>query len=840
MDIESKLNISRKLLQELGIALSDLVNTAADVFEDSVLKSRLKDFRRAYDEARQRLENPSLCIATLGTTSSGKSTIVNALMGRRIAPIEAGEMSGGILKLKHSNDHKLIIEETPDAVWETGEWISLNDEEIYNRIQQVMHTYHEARKKKEYVAPQITSYVPLLPACDSILSGLPEGISIEFLDLPGLKSVQDRTNLAIIQPQVGKAFSLVALDYMQVDEQHRQRLLEELKRVVEYLQGRTDSMIFILNRVDQRGSDDLPLNERLEKLKLEIQTTLNLPKLPDVIPFNARLLYYAQCAWGTTSLNTPSNVTPDRRQQLLNSLFRDCATVIKENVTGDRDLKKWFRQLEDNLEDGCPPDDYQMRRIMFYALRWSGGQTLWNCIRIRLQESFSELVILPALLDVFNGFDALKDALNILIETRQINNQEEVTAEKAKVTQIRQDLEKNLKKINGDFKKEVKNIVEALKTNEPKVIDKIKQEAQAKKREGFSYIFEAVSFVEGDLTKSLIVPVRNAFQNNQSAYELEEKLSQIVTPALAKDIAKQYDNVSCRIEKFSVVSDDLQRKVRADNQQAIQEIEHDERYVRLLYHTMRRAITARAEFSLQGKAKQFEDALQSLVNEQLKRLKICLSQQELHSVNFDIEQAVMSDLHNKLTQNLPTLPEKFFEIKNNIEQRNITENEIVDTEEYEEQVKKTKYEKYKESYSSGSCFKQTKTRTRKRPVEYIETVTKTRDIYEDIEYIELLLPSPSTMAKQWSEGIKEGKEQLWDLLCDWIISRLDYVSNIFEESIIDITNLAERALAEQARIIDYEFEAKKQFWANIEVKQAKVIESVKQLEKEVKQNESVV
>ena len=38
-------------------------------------------------------------IATIGTTSSGKSTIVNALIGRRIAPIEAGEMSGGVLTL---------------------------------------------------------------------------------------------------------------------------------------------------------------------------------------------------------------------------------------------------------------------------------------------------------------------------------------------------------------------------------------------------------------------------------------------------------------------------------------------------------------------------------------------------------------------------------------------------------------------------------------------------------------------------------------------------------------------------------------------------------------------
>jgi len=288
-DIQAQLNQARENLQRLGNAVSELVNLSPDVFNDEAIKTRLHEFQQAYEEATQRLANPSFRIATIGTTSSGKSTIVNALMGRRIAPMEAGEMSGGVLTLKHSDDRTLVIEATENAVWETGEWTDINDPELYDRIQMAMHSYHEARKKKEYIAPQITAHIPLLPACDANLSGLPEGINVEFLDLPGLKSVQDKTNLAILQRLVGKAFSLVALDYMQVDEKHRQKLLTELKRVVEYLQGRTDSMIFILNRVDQKGSDDHSLDERLQQLKTEIQEQLNLPSLPDIIPFNRHL-----------------------------------------------------------------------------------------------------------------------------------------------------------------------------------------------------------------------------------------------------------------------------------------------------------------------------------------------------------------------------------------------------------------------------------------------------------------------------------------------------------------------------------------------------------------------
>jgi hypothetical protein len=832
-NIHTQLENTRHTLRDLGNAVSDLVNSSPDVFTDPAIRSRLEDFRKAHQEATQRLAHPTLSIATIGTTSSGKSTVVNSLMGRRIAPIEAGEMSGGVLTLKHSDERKLLIEATLDAVWETGEWAELSDEEMYNRIQMTMHSYHETRKKKECIAPQITVSAALFPACDLSLSGLPEGIGIEFLDLPGLKSVQDRANLAVIQPLVGKAFSLVALDYMQVDEQHRQKLLGELKRVVEYLQGRTDSMIFILNRVDNRGSDDLALEVRLEKLKEEIKEVLSLTELPDVIPFNARLLYYAQCAWGTTALKGESTVKPEVRSQLLKSMFVDCAAVIKDKTSGDRDLRNWLRGLEDDLDDGHTPDDYKMRRIMFYALNWSGGEALWNCVRKRVQESFSELVILPALLDVFNNFDALANTLDILIETHKITNQEQVKAAREKITKIRQDLQKNVKRIGSDFQKEVKSYIEALKNDDPKIRIKIKEDAEKKGRKGFSLIFDAVKDVEGDLTISLISSVRDAFEKNQGAYDLEDKLREVITPPLAKDIAGAYDNVSRRMSKFSLKSDSLSRKVRADDQKGQQDLEHDQKYFRLLYHTMRQAITARAEFTLQTKAKQFEEALHLLVDDQLKRLQICLSEQELSSI--DIEQAAISDLRKKLAENLPTLPEKFFELPDTIQQKSQKQSEVVGTETYTKNVTKIRNENRTESYTEGSCFKETKTRTKVVPVEYIDTEQRTRNQYADIEYVELFLPSPKLMAQQWSEGITKGKDSLWDILCNWITARLDNVSGIFEESVIDITNLAERALNEQLKIIELNFEEQKQLWANFEVEQNKVTQVRSKLENEARE-----
>ena len=815
LNIESKLNNTRHLLQELGNSVSSLVNSSPDVFDDSGIQSCLQEFLTVYEEAVQRLENPSFRIATLGTTSSGKSTIVNALIGRKIAPIEAGEMSGGVLTIEHSQEQRLMIAGTEDAAWDTGEWTGLSDEDLYQRIRTVMHSYHEARKKREYIAPQVTAYVPLLPACNASLLGLPDGIGVELIDLPGLKSVQDRTNLATIQKQVNKAFSLVALDYMQVDDDHRKRLLEELKKVVEYLQGRTDSMIFILNRVDQRGVDDLPLSVRIDKLREEIKDVLSLSELPDVLPFNARLLYYAQCAWGSGAFNEPSLMNQEIRLKLLKAMFQDCAGVIKLNTKDNRDVKNWFRDVEDRVEENEAIDDEKMRKILRCSLEWSGGKELWDCFHRRVQKSFAELVILPTLMGVFNNYDALEKSLDVMIQTRKISNQEQVKQERERINKIRQNLQENIERIGEEFNREIERIIEGLKNEDPKSKLEIKKELEKKERKGFSIIFDAVNEVEGDLTKVLIVPVRDALKNNQGAFELRDKLREVISPSLADDIAKAYDNVSRRLSKFSSESEYLVKRVRADDDKGKKELEHDERYVRLLYHTMREAISVRAEFFLQSKAPQFEQPLESLVDEKVKRLKDCLSEENFSSIN--IEKAAISNLRKKLAQNLPTLPEKFFEIPDAIKQNRSKKTEVVGTKiEYETRTK-TEYENYTESYQDGSCFSSTKTRTKTRPVTHNYEEAVTRNVYEDIEYVELFLPSPDLMAKQWLSGIEKGKGSLWDILLEWILKRLDYISSIFEESVDEITNLAERALQQQLTIIEDNFEQEKQFWRDFEV-----------------------
>lgn len=782
-----KLEQVRDRLKQLGNAVADLAQNHADILDSPTIQNSLLEFQQAYEESVVRLENPNFTIATIGTTSSGKSTIVNALIGRKIAPIEAGEMSGGILTIKHSKEFKLSIEETEGAQWLTGAWKNISEKEIYARIRNgVMFPYHQARQKQELIAPQVKAYVPILPAEDSNLLGLPEGIGIKFIDLPGLKSIQDRDNLKVIQQQVHKAFSLVALDYLQVDDRHRKRLLEELKKVVEYLQGRTDSMIFILNRVDQRGQDDITIAERIEQLQLEIEETLNLDRLPDIIPLSGRFLYYAQCAWGTTAIGANSVVDAATRLHFLSGMLEDCSSLIRSHTSEDRTIKKWFRDIEDRVDDGETIDDESMRKILYHVYDWSGGNRLWQCMRDRVRESFSELVILPALIDVLERYKLLMNTIDVEVNIKKIGKKEELESKQQNIIDGSERLAREVENIRDRFQQEVKQIIELLKQNSQSDRNSLDQ----KGIKSFDSFYDTVNRVEEDLVVELISPVRDAFEQDKGTYELEEELIQVVTPPKARAITKAYDLVNRKLAKFKQdESGYFIRQIRHDDQEKIRSMEHAEKAVRSLYYAMRKAISTRAEFTLQGQIKQFETGLLSLVNKLIEELKIAC-EQELP--DLDLDKIIISDFENHITQNPPQLPEALFSFSDTIKQNTTSKREVVG------KKKETQH------YTEGSCFKQEKTRT------------VTKNIYDDIEYKELKLPDYKNMARQWAEGITKEKQKLWDLLDDWISSYLNEVTKECDRAIDKTIKSTEKVFDKQSQKIEKDTVKQVEYWEQFE------------------------
>lgn len=795
--IEALLNRVRKTLKDLGDSVDHLESTYPDIFENSDLALSLDNFRTAHQEATERLKIPRLSIAMIGTTSSGKSTIVNALIGRKLAPIEAGEMSGGVLTLRHADESRLIVEATEGAIWETGDWTNLTDEEMYDRIRDgVMRPYHQARRKRSksiIAAPQVTAFGPLLPAINSSLLGLPPGLGIEFIDLPGLKSVQDRTNLSVIQERVQKAFSLVALDYMQVDDDHRRQLLAELKEVVSFLRGRTDSMLFILNRIDQRGFDDLPLSERLDSLRQEIKQELNLKELPDILPFSGRLLYYAQCAKGPGGT---FSITAEKRLAFLKAMFQDCASEIKSRISGNKELRRWIQDIENQIDDGECVGEEDLDQLLNYAYEWSGGKEIWSRLSQSLKESFPELVLLPALLHLFKSYDALSTSIDTIASIRQLKYKEQVESEQEKIVEIRKRLAKEIKSLRRNFRDGITEMIQDLKDNTIESIERVSQRAEklglAQKAEklglsGFQSIGTAVVDVEGDLAIQIITPMRDALIKNQPRHEIEEVLIQAIPPNLAEDLARAYDVASRRLSKFTEDGDYLIRRVLSDDFDEVKDLDEDEKSVRKLFLLMRHVLTTRAEFKIQTKAQELEAALAELIHAtETQLMSLC----EGKLSNSTIGEAIIADYNDKKLSSLPSLPSKFFEIAPNIKRGKDQESKIVGKE-------------WVTTYESGTCFQSEK----RRSVQQDKTKL--------FEYKTVIIPNINAMAEAWQAGVEKGKNELWDVLCQWMTQRLDLASDQFSESTEKIMALIEEVLQEQLQVINEDYDSEMKRWNSI-------------------------
>lgn len=783
--VATKLEAARVRLEELARLTGELAAAHPAVFEDPDLREHLAAFEEAHAEAHERLTRPSLSIATIGTTSSGKSTIVNALVGRRIAPIEAGEMSGGVLTLRDADERRVVVEQAENAPWEAGVWTGISDEDAYSRIRNdVMRPYHDARKERDCLAPQVLCEGPLLPARDDTLLGLPPDLGVEFIDLPGLKSVQDRANLSVIQTRVHKAFSLVALDYLQTDEDHRKKLLEELTRVVKYLQGRPDSMIFVLNRVDQRGSDDEPVASRISLLRKEIREVLELSHEPDVIPFEARLLYRAQCAWGPAADGQPEAPSALRLQHL-GEFFKECASTIERHAETDETLEDWLLDVKRAVRKGQDVTPDEARRLLRLAREWSGGTELWERLRARIEESFAELVILPTLIEVFDTHQSLIDSLRTVSKVRKIDSREQLERERERLEQVQMRLHEEVSATRERFRNRLTSAADGLKTGDQAVRHRLTKDLGP----GFESLLSAVNEVTGDLTGSLIAPVRDALKNSRGVYDLEEELARVVAPPTAKELAHAYDLFSRRIPSLERKPGTLSARVREDDADGVSRIRETERDARRLYQGMRESMAGRAEFTLQGQATAVRDALTGLLDQQADAIASTLLSK---LPDLALDKAIESARRAKTSADLLELPPKFFSLPTAVDQRR------------HEQVEVVGKRKETEHYTTGTCFKDKKTRT------------VTKNVMGTVAYQDLELPDEDGMARQWSDGVRGGEDSLWETLRDWMIEALNESSVSFSSAIESVLRLTDRALEDQQRLAADEYADVVALWRGID------------------------
>lgn len=418
------------------IQLNKEVKTLFDTYKqefrfDEPLMACFDDFFAEADKTVKSLSNPYITIATVGTTSSGKSTILNAMIGRDIAPSDVDEMSAGILTFTPSEtENQLIISPSPEGYWPGRSYNNMSDEEMKNKIYEVFKVYKEKKVNKRIcTAPQIEVRGTFLWNKYIESFGLPSEVKFRFIDLPGLRKEKgDQKNLKVIQDVIGdvKPLCILAMDYFRLaDPEALEVLLGELSETVKNLSGSTDSIIFLLNKVDTHTvGGATTLEENIEKFRKRVIDKLSteLPKYKfdniKIIPFIGILYNNAQLSIGLHNFAIDTKLEADTER--LYKLDTNCGGILgsKDN----REIRTFYRGIEDDIADKVPLNSENVTQLLKYSYSLSNADKLLEELNIRIKDSFYEIVIYPAIYRYQIKFKLLRAYLTNFIAVNRLDN----------------------------------------------------------------------------------------------------------------------------------------------------------------------------------------------------------------------------------------------------------------------------------------------------------------------------------------------------------------------------------------------------------------------------------
>ena len=416
------------------------------------MKQLSNNLQKALKTLLDELRNPTITIATTGTTSSGKSTLVNLLCGAEIVPMAVAEMSAGVVTIEYSDHISLVIHQTPGATWECGEWQGLSEEEIYQRLDRVMISYIDQRKENPNLAcPQSAISYPFKFFRESKLE-FPRGTKIRIMDLPGLAYVGDEGNASVIR-QCREALCIVTYNSAETDGQKVRNLLQEVVEQVKDLGGSPARMLFVLNRIDVfRADKNWPETEErffkntIHSIKTELTDRLKeYTKEIENLQVVKLSTWPALLAFQTQSEDKNLSVQACRK---VKNNFYGMVEDILDDLVGN--VQRWSRHDRNRVAEALWQKSY-------------AGDFFHN-LNNHITQHFPQLVI-PQVIERFNvtGGNAVAEWAKQTTTAILNSSEERYQQECENITQIRRSLERFLEISDRNLREPFEKIDQKLK-----------------------------------------------------------------------------------------------------------------------------------------------------------------------------------------------------------------------------------------------------------------------------------------------------------------------------------------------------------------------------------------
>ncbi|DBA79310.1 TPA: hypothetical protein ACH3X2_007789 [Trebouxia sp. C0005] len=247
MDLRTE---TTSLFEKVGEFLADLCDGSGahqDAAEASRLDSSLGSFHESFSRLQARYGDESLTVAVLALTKSGKSTLLNALIGANCLPANNVPETARITRITHTHGPAELVDhaaEQPKLV--TGE----EDIKAYLR-----YLNSEARTRDHLLSDEkyLDLKIPIAALqASSDVTAAAQKVAIRLLDTPGPNEAGEVALKAQVERLLDSVDAVIyLLDYTKLKTADEAEVLQRLKEINPQLIARlSQRLFFVVNKAD--------------------------------------------------------------------------------------------------------------------------------------------------------------------------------------------------------------------------------------------------------------------------------------------------------------------------------------------------------------------------------------------------------------------------------------------------------------------------------------------------------------------------------------------------------------------------------------------------------------
>ncbi len=203
-------------------------------------------------------------VCVVATMSAGKSTLINAMLGKELMPSQAGACTAMITRIKDVDQQKDSFQA---AVYRKGRLSETYEELDYS----IMERLNEDDTVDEV---RVYGNMPFVSSDD---------LSLVLVDTPGPNNARDDSHEEVQQNALGKSSKVLVL-YIMTNEYGTDDDEITLRRVANTMsvggKQSKDRFLFVVNKMDSRNKNDGSIEETLDQVRDYLKTQgINNPNL---------------------------------------------------------------------------------------------------------------------------------------------------------------------------------------------------------------------------------------------------------------------------------------------------------------------------------------------------------------------------------------------------------------------------------------------------------------------------------------------------------------------------------------------------------------------------------